>query len=99
VLHLIGNGLLYWAAAVGTASVVFHLTGPWWTSPMGRHLGAYMGALAAVLGLVAVRNLLGPFPGYPVARTVVFALIPVVMTRQLWLQIQVRRSTRKANGG
>ena len=95
MLQLAGNLLLYWAALAAIASVIYHLTGPWWTSPMGRHLGAYMGALAAVLGLVAVRNLWGPFPGYPVLRTVVFAAVPIVMTRQLWLQIRARRPGRR----
>jgi len=89
-MQAISNLLLYWAALVGIASAIFHMTGPWWTSPMGRHLAAYMWALALVLCLVGIRNLLGPFPGYQVMRIVVFAAIPIVMTRQLWLQIKFR---------
>lgn len=91
---LIGNGLLVWAAVVGVASVVVHARVNWWSSPMGRHLMAYMSVVAAVLTLGVVRLLLGDAWWFSLLRVVVFTGVPIVMTQRLVLQLRVQRAAR-----
>lgn len=91
MLRVIGNGLIFWAAAVGTASVVLHARVPWRHSEMGRHLMAYMGALALVLVLSCIRLVFGDAPWFQIVRLVVFVAIPLTMTWRLWLQIKAQR--------
>ena len=96
-LELLGSIFLVWAAIVATASVVVHMRVRWWASKMGVHLAAYMTVIAAVLDLGAIRFL---FSGtderwFQVLRLVVFALVPVVLTQRLWLQIEAQRQARE----
>jgi hypothetical protein len=91
VPHLVGNFLIFWAAAVGVASVVAHARVPWRRSEMGRHLMAYMSAIAAVLVLSCVRIVAGDAPWFQLLRLVVFVAIPVTMTWRLRLQLKARR--------
>ena len=91
MLREISNILLYWAAIVSSLSVILHLTGPWRSTLMGRHLLAYMGSLSCILVLISFRNLVGEFRGYDYVRTIVFATVPIVMTGQLLLQLRARR--------
>lgn len=90
-LQLLGNGLLVWAALVGTASVVVHLRVFDRTMPMSRHLLLYMAAIAAVLDLGVVRLIVGDSWGFLLLRLVVFVGVPVLMTQRLYLQIQAQR--------
>jgi len=98
VLRLIGNGLIFWAAAVSTASVLVHARVPWRHSEMGRHLMAYMGALALVLVLSCVRLVVGDAPWFQTLRLIVFVAIPLTMTWRLWLQVKTHRLDRKDAG-
>lgn len=95
VLRLIGNGLISWAAVVGVLSVIVHALGPWRASEMGRHLMAYMTAIAAVLLLSVVRIIIGDSPWFQSLRLVVFVGVPVTMTWRLVLQLQARRYNRR----
>jgi hypothetical protein len=90
-LRVIGDGLIVWATIVGVASVVVHARVDWWSTPMGRHLMAYMGAYAAVLTLACVRMVLSPSWWFDLIRLVTFVGVPIVMTWRLWLQIQAQR--------
>jgi uncharacterized membrane protein len=83
-----GNGLIVWAALVGTASVVVHSRVAWARTAMGRHLMAYMAVMAAVS---CIRMVLGDAWWFALLRLIVFIGVPVVMTQRLWLQIKARR--------
>jgi hypothetical protein len=91
LVHLVGTVLIHWAAAAGVASVVAHLRVRWWDTEMGRHLMAYMSAVALVLLLSCVVNDVGDSSWFQVLRLVVFVAIPLVMTWRLWLQLKAQR--------
>jgi hypothetical protein len=88
----IGNILIWWAAIVGTASVVVHARVRWWDSEMGRHLMAYMTVIAAVLVLSVLRTIVGDSWWFALVRLIVFIGVPVAMTQRLWLQIKAQRA-------
>lgn len=94
IFQVLGNGFLVWAALVATASVAAHLRVPWWATPMGRHLMAYMFVMALVLDLGVVKLIIGDSAWFQLLRLVVFVGVPVVMTWRLWVQIQAQRTTR-----
>jgi len=94
VLNLIGTGFIYWGALVGVASVVVHLRVFDRHSTMSVHLLCYMGAVAAVLLLSAIRNLTGDSGWFQLLRLFVFMLVPVFMSQRLYLQIQAQRQPR-----
>lgn len=87
-----GNALLHLTTAEAWLFIVlYHLSAPWWRTEAGRHVMAFMGALAAVLTLSSLRLLTGP-PAQPAAvtwftwlRIIVFATIPVVVGWRLWM--------------
>jgi hypothetical protein len=87
----IGNVLLCYTAAVAVLSVVLHLLTPWWRSEMGRHLTIKAAVFALVLVLGVVRVIIGDSPVFQILRTCVFALVPVVLTWRVWLQLKARR--------
>lgn len=95
VLQLVGNGLLVWAAVVGTASVVVHLRVFTSAVLMSVHLLCYMAAIAIVLDLGVVRLLVGDSPGFQLLRLVAFAAVVSAMTWRLYLQIRAQRDDRK----
>lgn len=96
ILRIVGNVLLHWAAIVGVASVIVHARVPWRKSPVGRHLMAYMTAIAAVLVLSCIRIDIGDGDAwwFALLRLAVFFLVPVVMTQRLWIQINAQRAIR-----
>lgn len=99
VVLQVGNVLVLVAAAIATASVVVHatVTPPWWSSAIGRHLMAYMAAMAAVLLMSSARIIAGATldaPWYVILRTVVFAAVPLAMGWRLWIQMQLHRWVR-----
>jgi hypothetical protein len=95
VLREIGNILIWWAAIVGTASVVVHARVRWWDSEMGRHLMVYMTVIAAVLVLSVIRTVVGDSWWFQLLRTIVFIGVPFAMTQRLWLQIKAQRLDRE----
>jgi hypothetical protein len=99
VLRLIGDLLIYWATAVGALSVIWHARVPWRSTPMGRHLMAYMGSIAAVFLLISIRNVFGDSHWFEILRVVVFVAVPVTMTWRFWLQVKARRLDRGESGG
>lgn len=99
VVLQIGDVLVLITAAIATTSVILHarVRPPWWTSAIGRHLMAYMAAMAAVLILAAIRIIAGAsleVPWFALLRTVVFMTVPVVMGWRLLIQVQLSRWTR-----
>jgi hypothetical protein len=94
--QLIGNLLIFWAAAVYTASAVVHLRVFDRRNPMSLHLLVYMFTLAIVLDLSCVRILFGDSAGFQLLRLVVFVGVPIVGTWRLALQVQAQRETRTA---
>lgn len=96
-VQVIGNGLLVASAVFTTASVIVHARVPWWRSEMGRHLMAYMVAMAAVLDLGVAKLIIGDSPSFQTLRTVVFVGVPLVTSWRLWLQIKAQRSPGRAD--
>jgi hypothetical protein len=96
IIQLIGNVLIFWAALVGTASVIVHARVPWWRSEMGVHLFVYMIGIALVLDLSCIKILLGDSWWFTLLRLIAFIIIPVAMSQRLWLQIKAQRGVRDA---
>lgn len=92
--QLIGNVLLFWSATAATLSVTLHARVPWRTSRVGRHLMAYMLAIAAVLDLGCIRVVIGDSHTFQVIRLVTFVGVPIVLTWRLWIQWDVQRSAQ-----
>lgn len=95
IFNLIGNALIFWAALVGTASVIVHARVDWRRTPMGRHLMIYMAVIAAVLVLSAGKIIFGDSVAFQFARLLVFAGIPIVMTQRLMIQLKAQRQDRR----
>jgi len=91
----LGNGLIFWAASVGVASVIVHARVEWWRSEMGRHLMAYMSVIAAVLALSCLRIIFGDSPWFSLLRLAVFTGVPIAMTQRLVLQLKAQRVARE----
>ena len=94
VIYLIGSVLLAVAGIIGTASVIVHARVAWRSSPMGRHIMAYMVVIAAVLDLGVARMFVGQSFGFELLRLVVFAGVPLVMGQRLLLQVRAQRRER-----
>lgn len=97
VFQLIGNGLVIWAALVGTASVIVHLRVFDPHSTMSRHLLVYMAAIALVLDLGVVRLAAGDSNWFQLLRLVAFVAVVLSMTQRLWLQVQAQRTTARTH--
>lgn len=91
VLKLAGTVLAHWAALVGIASVVVHSRVPWRETAMGRHLMAYMAAIAAVFTLACIANDFGDSVWFQLLRLITFIAVPIAMTQRLVLQIRAQR--------
>lgn len=92
----VGDALVIISAAIATTSVVVHATVKprWWTSPVARHLMAYMAVVAAVLDLSAIRVIAGAgldTEWFVITRIAVFAGVPFVLAWRLTLQVQLSR--------
>lgn len=96
VINMVGTVLYLATCLLGTASVAVHFRVAWYRSTMGRHLMAYMGALALTLDLGLAKLLLGDSLGFQIARLAAFAAIPLVMGQRLYLQVQAQRTERAA---
>ena len=96
-LHLAGTMLVHWAALVGVLSVIVHARVSWRETAMGRHLMAYMTAIAAVLVLVVIANDIGDSVYFQLLRMIVFAAVPIAMTQRLVLQIRAQREVRRSD--
>lgn len=90
----VGNVLIWWAAIVGTLSVIVHLRVYDSSSPMSRHLLIYMAAIGAVFDLTVTRLVFGDSWAFQVVRLVVFFAVPLAMTQRLLLQIKAQRDER-----
>lgn len=96
VINLAGSALLVVCAVIGTTSVIVHTGVKWRRSPWGRHLMAYMSAIALVCDLGVVRLVIGDSFAFQLLRLAVFATIPVVMGQRLYLQLKARAVDRAA---
>jgi hypothetical protein len=90
VARITGNVLVCWSALAGTLSVLVYARVPWTHTQWGRHLMAYMVAIALVLDLAVARVLFGDSTWFLVLRLVVFVAIPVVMTWRLVLLVKAQ---------
>lgn len=99
ILKLAGTVLAHWAALVGIASVVVHSRVQWRESVMGRHLMAYMAAIAAVFTLACLANDLGDSTWFQLLRLIVFIAVPIAMTQRLVLQIRAQRAGSNEDEG
>jgi len=80
VTTIVGNVLLVISALIATAFVtVYHLSALWWRSPDGRHVMAFMAALALVLDLAVLRLFVGHPEWFETVRTFTFVVIPIVL--------------------
>lgn len=89
--QLIGNVFLFWSAIVASLSVILHARVPWRASRVGKHLMAYMLAIAAVLDLGCIRVVIGDSHVFQMIRLVTFIGVPIVLTWRLWIQFDVQR--------
>lgn len=94
ILREVGNVLVWWAALVGTASVVVHLRVFDPSSKMSKHLLFYMAMIAIVLDLGVIRLVLGDSPLFQAIRLAAFVGVVLAMTQRLWLQLKAQRSDR-----
>lgn len=95
VLASVGTGLVFWAAAVGVASVIVHLRVFDRHNPMSVHLLGYMLAIASVLVLSCIRVATGNSGDswwFQLLRMLVFLAVPIFMTQRLLLQLRAQRS-------
>lgn len=93
--ELVGNVILYAATAGAVLSVLYYSVAPWYKSPVGLNAMSYMVAMASMLSVLTVRNLVGPFPAYEHIRLALFGAVGVVIWWQLIVQIQLRRSKKE----
>lgn len=95
VLTTAGTVFLFWAAAVGVASVIVHLRVFDRRSTMSKHLLGYMSALSIVLVLSCVRVITGNSGDswwFQLLRLITFVGVPIMMTHRLMLQIRAQRT-------
>jgi hypothetical protein len=91
--RLIGNALIVLSAIEALAFVaMYSVVARWWRSEVGRNIMALMGVIAAVLVLSTIRIIFGDNSWFAWLRLGVFAGVPVVLARRLWLlwRVQVR---------
>lgn len=98
----VGNVLAVVTAVPATLSVLVYARVPWWRSATGRHLMAFMVALACTFNLAALRILWEP-SWFQAVRVGVFVLVPVVLWWRLWMlvreQVVTWRDKRAAAAG
>jgi hypothetical protein len=82
----IGNVLVHLTTLLAWAFIVlYHLSAPWWRTEAGKHVMAFMAALAAVLTLSSLRLATGapaqtePVTWFTWLRVLVFASVPAVI--------------------
>lgn len=89
--HLIGNVLLIVSALLATAFIVlYHWSAVWWKNADGRHVMAFMAALAAVLDLGVVRIVIGTQEWFEWLRLGVFVGIPLVLAQRLLILVRAQ---------
>lgn len=93
--ELVGNVILYAATAGAVLSVIYYSFAPWYKSPVGLNAMSYMVSVASLLSVLAVRNIVGPFPAYEHIRLTLFGAVGFVIWWQLFVQIRVRRSKKE----
>lgn len=84
--------LVVWGATVGIMSVTLHSRVRWRATEMGRHLMFYMGMIALVFVLTALRMIFTWNQNwFFLLNVIVFTGVPLAMTQRLWLQWKVYR--------
>ena len=87
----VGNILLWVAAFPAVGSVVVFSRVTWWRSTWGKHLMAYMVAVAIPLVLGCVRQVLGDSPWFQGLRVAAFGLVVIVLWWRFVITIQALR--------
>ncbi|GAB1823588.1 putative phage holin [Herbidospora sp. RD11066] len=102
MIETVGSALIVLFAVLGNAcALVYGLGFRWWRSGYGRHMLAFMGALAVIIDVWVARLLLGEWSWYPELRLAAFALLPIVtgwrlaiLLRALPAELRERRAER-----
>jgi hypothetical protein len=90
-LRITGNIVLYLTTIGAVLAVAIYSQRPWRSGIVGRQAMAGMVALASVLLVISVRNLIGPFPFYPHLRLIAFTSVGVTVWTQVLVLIYVQR--------
>ena len=87
----IGNVLVVAGAIPALSSVLVFARVRWWESRWGRHLMAYMTAIAILLVLSVIRLAFGDAPWFAALRLVALAAVVVVLWWRLAYVVQALR--------
>ncbi|MET8985814.1 hypothetical protein ABZW49_10235 [Nonomuraea wenchangensis] len=95
-LYFVGNLLLIVTALLALACVAAQaLLARWWETSAGRHVMAFQGVLAAVLGLWALRVWFPDNDAIRTARSIAFLGVPVVIGWRLAIILRTWRDKRR----
>lgn len=94
----IGNVLLVVATIPAVLSVLVFARVAWWRSRWGRHLFAYMSAIAVVLLLGCLRLLYGESIIFASIRVAAFFAVVVALWWRLWFVFQAYREGSPDDG-
>lgn len=98
MMHLV-QGLLVAAGLLGAlAGVAQYLPVRPWRTDVGRHLLAYMLAVAALYGLVTVNMLAGHYRGRGVVTIAVAVVLDIAVWWRWWLVRRARSRTGARHG-
>jgi hypothetical protein len=87
----VGNVLLILSAIPAVASVLVFSRVTWWRSPWGRHVMAYMSAVAVTLILGVCRLVFGDHPMFAALRVVAYISVVVVLWWRLIILVAAYR--------
>jgi hypothetical protein len=104
MLQIVTTGLVLVTASLAAVAAVLQWTVQprWWTTPVGRLMGALLGVIAGVLTLSTIRALTGAeldTPWFAALRLAVFAAMPFVLAYCVSLQLRLRREERQERTG
>lgn len=92
-VETIGNALLVVTVIpANLGPILYFLSGPWYSSPIGRALMIAWTSIGLLIDLALAFTIWGDYPGREVARLVVFAFLSVGLWYKLLALIKVRRS-------
>lgn len=92
VPRIIGT-IIYYSLTLGALAFValYGLLAPWWRSPVGRHMMAFMVVLAGILLYGSIVPLLGLSPVQRLwSRVVAFTLFSAVVWWRVWLVVALQ---------
>lgn len=93
-VEFVGDVVLFSATGGAVLSVAMYAPAPWYRQATGVHVMSYMAVVAAVLLLVTVRNIIGPFPLYEFLRLLVWVFGAIVIWWRAFIIWRARRADR-----